>query len=640
MATWYSRTWASGKVSWYTKVKTDHGAWKPVLLRGVKNEAQAKKLALEIEKERERADHGLPAAAPFLGSFAELCAWAWKVHFQHQGSAQPDGSRLKRHAGDPEKGTATWLGALPARKVTGPQLAKYFSELTEALSARGTPYSPGAINRLRAQLATVFEVAKEHGYWAGPNPIHATKARADVQASHDILQAHEVKPTLDATADYWRGCLAVGILAALRKGEIFGLEKRDVDLARRVLLVRRSHGRQTTKGGTHAAVPIHEDLIPYLEPWLTTPGPLLFPGHDGKRRSHQVDLPRILQVAMVRAGFIDHWEYACRRSGCGFRDEQPAAPSQPEKRDCPQCGFRLWATARARDINWHEATRHTMASHALMSGASVASVQAILRHADPRLTIRTYGHLSAGFLQGEVNRIALPGLGSAGHTEQAGDIAGEIVEPTPRAVHTGGGQRGAPMVRGAEIAHHRGTGKLMNQHGNSIGSEWSRGVSNPGPMHCERIVEVSAVAPPRGTASQTLVTVHPATEPNSTPLLPVTPRTPGRGAPMVRSNASTHHAGRSASVGGSGRSTEQPADEALTIQQVADRLQVGRTWVRRRIEAGDLATVQPHPTAPRLILVRDLEAYLLRFPGIEPPAPPAAAAAPVVAPARSRKGAA
>ena len=31
--------------------------------------------------------------------------------------AQPDGARLKTHAGDPDKGTATWLGALPG---TGP----------------------------------------------------------------------------------------------------------------------------------------------------------------------------------------------------------------------------------------------------------------------------------------------------------------------------------------------------------------------------------------------------------------------------------------------------------------------------------------------------------------------------------------
>src|SRR6187549_3746453 len=148
MATWYSRTWPSGKVSWYTKVKDASGKWKPVLLRGVKSDAQAKKLALEIEKERERAGHGLPSASPFVGTFAELCAWAYDAHFKHQGSAQADDSRLKFHAGDVEAGTATWLGALPVRQVTGPKLAQYFTELTKAVSARGKPYSPGTINRI------------------------------------------------------------------------------------------------------------------------------------------------------------------------------------------------------------------------------------------------------------------------------------------------------------------------------------------------------------------------------------------------------------------------------------------------------------------------------------------------------------
>lgn len=641
MATWYSRTWPSGKVSWYTKVKDAAGDWKPVLLRGVKSEPAAKKMAEEMERARQRADHGLPAASPFTGNFAELCAWAHKIHFSKQGSAQPDQSMLRTHAGNPEKGTATWLGALPVRKVTGAKLAQYFSELTERLTVRGKPYSPGAINRVRALFATVFEQAKEHGYWVGDNPVHATSARPEVKASFDILEAHEVAPTLAACDPYWRGCLAVGILAGLRKGEIFGLMKRDVDLKRRALLVRRSHGRQTTKGGTHAAVPIHEDLIPYLEEWLATPGPVLFPNHDGGRRSQHVDLPRILQMAMVRAGFIDRWEYACRRSvggvKCGFRDEQPTE----SKRDCPQCGFRLWATPRARSIRWHEGTRHTLASHALMSGAGLASVQAILRHADPRLTIETYGHLSSGFLADEVNRVAIPGLqAKPADAEQPAASARHAVEPTPHAVHTAPPRRGAPMVRGGQRAHQQAAVGIMNRHQKGFESEWSRGDLNPRPMHCEGKGGVSAVAPPVGTASQPLANVGTADRVNSTPLPTVTPRPRGRGAPMVRSADSAHHAGRTAYVGGSPQTTEQPAGEMFTVQQVADRLSVGRTWVRRRIEAGDLPVVKTHPTAPALVPAAALAAYLERFPGILPAEAPAPAEAPVVAPARARKGAA
>lgn len=636
MATCYSRTWASGKVSWYTKVPDGKGKWKPLLLRGVKSEPAAKKLANEIEKERERAGHGLPAASPFTGTFAELCAWAWQTHFRKLGSAQPDQSRFHRHVGDPDKGTATWLGALPARKVTGVALTRYFSELTAegVLSARGKPYSPGAVNRLRAQLSTVFKVAGKHGYWLGENPVHATDAEAEIAAGHDILQAHEIKPVLDATPDYWRGCLAVGILAGLRKGEIFALEKRDVDLARNEFRVRRSHDRQTTKGHKHSAVPIHPDLLPYLEPWMKTPGPLLFPNHDGERRSPQVDLCRVIQVAMVRAGLIDHFEYKCRRSvdgvRCGFVDQQPT----DERRDCPRCGFRLWVTARARRIGWHEATRHTSASHMLMSGAGVASVQAILRHADPRLTIKTYGHLSAGFLATDLGRMALPGLGgTVGDTVQTAGKMAENLEPVAIPVHTPDHLRGAPMVRSGGTAHQGAAAGIMNRHESGSKTLWSRGVSNPGPMHCERIGEVSPVAPAFAPLCQTSEISHGGSDPSST-LLPSVPPCPGgRGAPMVRRTRSAHHAPRSASIGGSAPGTE----DLLTIQQVADRLQVGRTWVRRRIAAGDLTAERAHPQAPALIPAAALADYLRRFPGIvptEPPAPPAAA------PARARKGAA
>ncbi len=653
MATWYSRTWPSGKVSWYTKVKDARGAWKPVLLKGVTSETAAKKLALEMEKARERADHGLPAASPFLGSFADLCAWANDIHFSKGAGAQPDAARLKTHAGDPENKTATWLGALPLRHVTGPKLAQYFSELTESLSARGKPYSPGTINRLRAQFASVFELAKEHGKWFGDNPVHATKERPGVRAGFDILQAHEIKPTLDATDDYWRGCLATGILAGLRKGELFGLMKRDVDLARRVLLVRRSHERETTKGGTHKPVPIHEDLVGYLEPWLETPGPILFPDHDGKRRSRHTNLPSIVQAAMARAGFVDHWTYACRRQGCGFRDVKPVE----QVRDCPECGFRLWARPRARNIRWHEATRHTLASHALMSGAGVASVQAILRHADPRLTIETYGHLSPNFLGSEVNRVSLPGLGKTSDTERTREKTGQNVEPETVLTHTVAEAHGAWVVRGTPKPSRAGEEKVMKQHDLRGESEWSRGVSNSGPMHCEGNGVQFPGHPPRVTASQVFGIPHSDPQTDSPPSPRVAPRSPICGAPMVRKRGVTHHGQKTASGPGSGRSTEQtkfvrsaPNDrhplgvtarpgnaeltDLLTVKQVSERLSVGRTWVRRRLESGDLTGVRLGPQAPLLISARELEAYLARFPGITP------SESPKVVAQRARKGAA
>lgn len=633
MATVYSRTWKSGKVSWYTKTKDARGEWKPLLLKGVKSGPQAKKLAAEIEKEHERAGHGLAAASPFAGSFADLCAWAWKTHFSKQGSARPDGSRLRKHAGDPEAGTATWLGALPVRRVTGARFAQYFAEIAEIDTVRGKPPATKSINRLRALFSTVFELAKEHGFWIGPNPIHDTKARPEVKASFDILEAHEVGPTLGACDPYWTGCLAVGIFAALRKGEIFGLEKRDVDLARRILMVRRSHGRDTTKGGTHAAVPIHEALVPYLEEWLQTPGGMLFPSHDGKRRSHHVNLPRILRIAMVRAGFIDRWEYVCRRSGCSFRDELPQAEAT-EKRDCPECGFRLWATPRARNIRWHEGTRHTLASHALMSGASLQGVQKILRHQSPQLTIQTYGHLSAGFLGAEVNRMNLPGLPKRADAVPALPEGVQNGEPDSSEVQPPPSRRGAPMVRGAKLGAPGGERKVMNQHQNGFESEWSRRELNSRPMHCESKATRSADFGAVRQASQTFGTASASTNPVSHGSPPVGSRSAGRGAPMVRGKPSTHHGLDTAKATGPGR------DDLLTVRAVARRLSMSVGWVYRRIEKGELHGGRPGPGEPVMVSPEALRDYLRRFPGIEAPALPAPAAEPAAPVQRARKGAA
>lgn len=676
MSTVYSRTWASGKVSWYTKVPDAPGRpWKPLLLKGVKNEPQARKLANEIERHRERASQGLPPDLALVsGTLADLCWAVFDAHFSAKGSAQPDASRFKTHVGArPGTGGApTELGRTPLRSVTGPLLADYFDRLSKTLTVRGKPYSGGAINRFRAQLATVFEFAAERGRWAGPNPVHATSARAVEATNHDILEAHEVGPVLAACDPYWRGCLAVGILAALRKGEIFALEKRDVDLPRRILLVRRSHGRQTTKGGHKDAVPIHEDLVPFLEEALESPGPLLFPDARGKRRPEHSNLPRILQSALVRAGIIAHWELKCRRKGCGYLEVSEGA-SEPSPRDCPACAFRLWAVPKARAIGWHEGTRHTAASHLLMSGASVASVQAILRHKDPRLTIQTYGHLTSGFLGDEVNRLSL-GLAAPGEplpivrrlaavtaptaseaTEQAparsraaraaSGSAAPARAPTPRSrAHNPAPAAGAPVVRGGKRTAPDGGGEIEIEHESGLGGEWRRGGSNPGPMHCEGNRVQFPVAAPVSTASQgvEITEMEPVSIPTGSH--PVAPAVARHGAPLVRREPSTHHESEHAYAGGLGRhaafSTERAPEDLLTLQQVADRLAVGRTWVRRRVESGDFRAVRQHPTAPALIPASDVEAYLQRFPGLVPTEAPAPPAEPVAPASRGRKGAA
>jgi integrase len=75
----------------------------------------------------------------------------------------------------------------------------------------------------------------------------------------------------------------------MRKGELCGLRKRDVDLPSGTLTVARSYDRETTKGGHADVLPVPSPLKPYLETAMRSPGDLVFPGPDGRMRSVESD---------------------------------------------------------------------------------------------------------------------------------------------------------------------------------------------------------------------------------------------------------------------------------------------------------------------------------------------------------------
>jgi integrase len=467
MATVYSRPLKSGGVRWYTKVDG-----KPVPLKSARTEPQARKLAYELEANNERLKLGLQGGTMFDGTFGELCKWAWDVHFKNLRSNQSDRSRLEYHGGaaivdraekkrrgkkQGSDGYQSWLGKKPARQVTSHVLETYFDELAQRLTVRGTPTSPGAINRVRAVFSKVFALAKSRGKWAGDNPAELTDERKSNRTESSILSLDEIPRVLAALDDYWRGCFAVALLAGLRKGEVFGLRKADVDIEGRRLLVRHSHGNDRTKGsddGRPEPVPIHDSLMPFVVEAMQSPGPYLFPNRDGKRRHEKTHVELILRAAMVRAGIVERYDHKCRRKGCGHVESH----ADDEPRRCPKadparaegtCDMKLLAIGVARDITFH-ATRHTLASQALMAGASIAAVQKILRHKDPRLTIKTYGHLAPDFLGEELNRMTIPGLASTSERRPSPDTAGEWGEPsTPPGIPS---RRFASGV-GAHVVH-------------------------------------------------------------------------------------------------------------------------------------------------------------------------------------------
>ena len=136
-----------------------------------------------------------------------------------------------------------------------------------------------------------------------------------------------------------------------------------------------------------------------------SPSELVFPNDEGQRMRPDVRLEDILRRALGRAGIVEHYDHVCRHKGCVHRERA----KDNGIRRCPVHKHLLWPKASVRRIRFHD-LRHTTASLLMMAGANPAAVQRILRHADPRITMEVYGHLSSSYLRSEVNllRFALP----------------------------------------------------------------------------------------------------------------------------------------------------------------------------------------------------------------------------------------
>jgi integrase len=121
------------------------------------------------------------------------------------------------------------------------------------------------VNHVRAKLQTVFFKARKAGLWVGTNPITETESRRVPKRVHPTLRIEEVQRVLEHVPEPWRPVIATVIYAGLRKGELYGLRKSDVDLNAGLITVRYSYDPETTKGSHADVIPIAPALAPHLQ---------------------------------------------------------------------------------------------------------------------------------------------------------------------------------------------------------------------------------------------------------------------------------------------------------------------------------------------------------------------------------------
>ena len=133
-----------------------------------------------------------------------------------------------------------------------------------------------------------------------PNSVTDVPKRRVVKRLPDYLRPQEVQPLIAALKPKWKPLFATAICTGLRKGELFALRKGDVDFDAGVIMVSRSHDRDIPKGGRVEAVPINEELVPYLKKAITaSPSELVFPNDDGTMLPKHTALEHVLPVRDV-----------------------------------------------------------------------------------------------------------------------------------------------------------------------------------------------------------------------------------------------------------------------------------------------------------------------------------------------------
>jgi integrase len=187
---------------------------------------------------------------------------------------------------------------------------------------------------------------------------------------------------------------AIGALAGLRTGEVFALRWANVELA-----TRRIHVRESVKGPTKdknsRVAPVLDALLPILREWkLKTRGegrvipPMRSDGTKVDKHTPGPYLRRVLEpLGLARPG-----------------------------------------------LGWYEATRHTFASHWVLSGGSIEKLKEILGHYSVLMTER-YAHLRPDlFTSKDLATLAL-------------DL--QPPEPAPIVLHSGGVQTKGPPAGAA-----------------------------------------------------------------------------------------------------------------------------------------------------------------------------------------------
>ena len=317
----------------------------------------AKRMLAEIEARLARGELGIPE--PRCDTWPTVAELAERFLVEYEKPRIKDIHQYRWQSRAILKKTLNHIGSFSTAQINQSHIIKMRNKLSRERE-------PGTVRNAINRLSVLFAWGVKQGL-APANPCKEVE-RPIGRYSADFLSQDETQRLLDAArerADTLVGktryvALALALHTGLRKGELFGLRWTDLDLDTRRLTVAWSYmTRPKNDKIRHMRLP--KALVPILKEWK----------NHCNQSIHVIPIRRNLEYG--------------RNSILGLRQ--------------------LMAEIGLRDVlhPWHM-LRHTFASHFMMAGGNILTLQKILGHSDLRITMQ-YAHLSPDFLSEEMERV-------------------------------------------------------------------------------------------------------------------------------------------------------------------------------------------------------------------------------------------
>ncbi|MFB3919255.1 MAG: tyrosine-type recombinase/integrase [Candidatus Velamenicoccus archaeovorus] len=290
-------------------------------------------------------------------TLSELIELYLRLHAAGKKSGETDVRRSKTLLG--------FFGDRPLCEITPLRVTEYKNKRSKDVAAvkkvDGVEVkrfvSGPTINRELALLKHMFTKAIEWGK-AEDNPVKKVKLFKENNAIVRYLEKDQMNKLIANASEHLRPILIVALNTGMRKGEILGLKWNDLDFKNNLIFIRQS------KSGEGRAVPMTDPVRQVLKDLLL---------NERTQRAHP-ESPYVF----------------CNENGKPYGEIRKSFLSACKKSDI-------------KDFRFHDC-RHHAASHLVMKGESLYTVQKLLGHKKPDMTLR-YAHLSQEHLHQAASKL-------------------------------------------------------------------------------------------------------------------------------------------------------------------------------------------------------------------------------------------